>query len=117
MTDLHRLPEPGDPPEPLPLRGLRIMVTVLIAVLIVGVITVAVTLVIRLGALESAPKDLGAPIAAEALILPEGENVIALGRGPGEILVFTRGEDGQERLRSFAADTGEERSVTAISRD
>lgn len=89
----------------------------LIVVLILGVITVAVTLVIRLGALESTPKDLGAPIAAETLILPEGEKVIALGRGAGEILVFTRGEDGQERLRSFAAGTGAERSVTAIARE
>lgn len=93
------------------------MVTLLIVVLIVGVITVAVTLVIRLGALESTPNAPAAPIAAEALTLPAGEEVIALGRGPGEILVLTRDGDGKERLRSFAAETGAERSVTAVSRE
>jgi len=96
---------------------LRRLVTALIVVLILGVITVAATLVIRLGQVEGSRAPVPpAPIAAERLSLPEGETALALGRSAGELLVWTRDEAGRERLRSFSAETGAVRSVTLIER-
>lgn len=105
-----------DLPEPPQLKRLRWLVTALIVVLIGGVVTVVTTLVIRLGALTGPVGPLP-PVSAEALLLPEGAEVLSLGRGPGEVLVLTRDADGEERLRAFDAETGAERSVTAVRRE
>jgi hypothetical protein len=103
-----------DLPEPPQVRRLRLLVNALIFVLIAGVVTVAATLVIRLGAIGPAEV---APIAAETLALPPGEAITAIGRAGGEVLVTTRDDAGAERLRAFDAATGAERSVTTIVRD
>jgi len=102
-------------------------VTLLVAVMIGGVITVAATLVIRLSALDGGgrapepvadpiPPQIPAPIAAEALVLPEGARITAIGRSGTEILVATEGPEG-EVLRVFDAGTGRAVSATPIRRD
>lgn len=98
------------------MRRLRLLVSALIFVLIAGVVTVAATLVIRLGAVGQ-PAGTLAPVTAAGIALPDGEDIVALGRGPGEIMVLTRDAAGAEHLRIFDATTGEERSVTAVARD
>lgn len=95
------------------MRRLRLMVSALIFVLIAGVVTVAATLVIRLGALGPA----ATPIAAERLVLPAGEAITAVGQGGAQVLLTTRDAAGAERLRAFDAATGAERSVTRIERE
>ncbi|MEM6547699.1 MAG: DUF6476 family protein [Pseudomonadota bacterium] len=104
-------------PEPLSLRRLRWLVTVLMVVMILAVITVAVTLVIRLSAFGgSHARDLG-PVTAAEIALPVGETAMALGRGPGELLVMTRDALGQERLRVFDARSGAALSTTGVVRE
>jgi hypothetical protein len=110
--------EDEDIPEPAPVRRLRLLVSTLMVVLIAGMITVAAALVIRLGiGPGTEPRAPLAPVSAEALTLPEGAEIRALGRGPGEVLVVTRDADGAERLRVLDAATGAERSVTPIRRE
>lgn len=111
-------PRPDDPdddlPEPPQVRRLRLLVTALTAVMIIGMVTVSATLVMRIGGLrgEQAP----AVPAADHLTLPEGAQIQAIGQGRAGILIVTR-EGGQEMLRVFDPDTGAERSSTAIRRD
>lgn len=114
MPDARRYDPEEELPEPAPVRRLRLMVSALIFVLIAGVVTVAATLVIRLGALEprAAP-----PIAAERLVLPEGEMIVAMGQGGGRVLIATRDAAGVERLRAFDAGSGAQSSVTLIERE
>lgn len=123
MTDPASPPLPSDPlddemPEPKPLRRLRRLVTVLILVLILGMIAVSGALVIRLaqfGGPGSDPET--AAISTEALALPPGERIVALGRSGAELLIATRAETGEEWLRSFDAVTGEPLSATRIRRE
>ncbi len=85
-------------------------------VLIGGMVVVAVTMVLRLGALggsDSAP----APVSAAEFALPEGAEVVSVGRGPGEVLILTRDPAGAETLRVFDAQTGAEKSATAVARE
>ncbi|MEM9798080.1 MAG: DUF6476 family protein [Pseudomonadota bacterium] len=70
-----------EPPEPTNLRFLRILVTVLTAVMIAGLITVVVLLVTRLP--DTAIR------VPDALILPEGETPRAITQGPGWWAVVT----------------------------
>ena len=114
MPDARRYDPEDEAPEPAPVRRLRLMVSALIFVLIAGVVTVAATLVIRLGAIEPANAP---PIAAERLRLPAGEMIVAMGQGGGRVLIATRDAEGVERLRAFDADSGAESSVTLIERD
>ena len=123
MADLResagpRVGEDDDIPEPAPVRRLRLLVTTLMVVLIGGMITVTAALVIRLGigGGTEAPAPL-APVSAEALTLPEGAEIRALGRGPGEVLILTRDAEGTERLRVFDAASGAQRSVTPVRRE
>ncbi|MEO0820282.1 MAG: DUF6476 family protein [Pseudomonadota bacterium] len=100
-------------------RRLRRLVTTLTVVLILGVVAVAATLVIRLSALTAGPVRAGpdlAPVAAETLVLPAGERILALGRADGEVLVATEDAEGGAWLRIFDAASGESRSVTRIER-
>ena len=87
-------------------------------VLIMGMITVAGALVIRLGlgGPEAAAPGLPAPVAADGISLPEGAEIRAIGRAGGEILVVTRDAAGAEHLRAFDAATGAQRSVTPVRR-
>lgn len=117
------LPPPPDLdeelPEPIALRRLRLLVTTLLIVLIVGFVTIVVTLVIRLSA-DGVIGDVGqmaGPVGAEALILPEGEVISSVGQGAGTVLVVTRGVDGAETLRVFDATDGTQMSATPILRE
>jgi hypothetical protein len=106
-----------DLPEPPQVRRLRHLVTALVLVLIVGVVTVAATLVIRLVALPAGQGMAAAPVTAERIVLPGGERIVAIGRAGGEIAVATEDGEGVERLRFFDAASGEARSVTRIRRE
>lgn len=117
MSDLRDGAGEDDTPEPAPVRRLRVLVTTLMIVLIGGMITVAGALVIRLGLTGGSGGTAAlAPVSAERLLLPEGAEIRALGRAPGEVLVVTRGPDGAERLHIFDAATGAARSRTPIER-
>ncbi|GMG81815.1 hypothetical protein LNKW23_10280 [Paralimibaculum aggregatum] len=127
-------PPPDDEaPEPPALRRLRLLVSLLMAVLILGTITVSGALVMRLGMIGpgAAPEPAAgaggaaavAPpamdpvaVAAEALALPEGERVVAVGRAGPELLLVTEDASGTERLRGYDAATGAARSVTRLER-
>lgn len=89
--------------------------TALTVASIVAVLAIAGALVIRLSSLGAAPGN-RAPIAAEKLALPAGEEITAIGRSGAEILLTTEDAGGAERLRVFDAETGEERSITPIER-
>jgi hypothetical protein len=116
MVQPRRAADP-DLPEPPQVRRLRRLVSLLILVLIGGMLVVAAAMVAQLGAFRAAPEAPLAPISAGALALPAGAEVIALGRGPGEVLILTRSPDGVETLRAFDAATGAERSATPIQRE
>lgn len=80
-------------------------------VLIGGMIVVAAALVMRL----SAPPPQVA-VAAEALLLPEGETITAVGATPSALTVATRDGAGVERLRVFDPSSGEQTGATTIRR-
>ena len=85
-------------------------------VMIGGMVVVAVALVLGLGALtgrDPAP----APVTAAEFTLPEGAEAVALGRGPGEVLILTRDSAGAETLRVFDAASGAEKSATPVGRE
>lgn len=111
--------DPEELPEPPTLRRLRLLVSTLMVALILGILSVAAVLVIRLGGIApaAAPVPELTPIAADALRLPAGAEVQAIGRAGGEILVLSRDSDGVERLRAFDAESGAARSVTEVVRD
>lgn len=97
------------------MRRLRLLVTTLMVVLILGMVTIVAAMVVRLGLMDvpGAP----APITAESLVLPEGHDVVSIGRGGGEVLILTRSPDGVETLRTFDAATGEPVSATSVTRE
>ena len=102
-------------PEPPPLRRLRLLVSLLTAVLILGVVVVSATLVIRLT--QPAPAvPATAKITAPSLTLPEGHAVAGLGQGAGTVVVITRAPGGAETLRVFDAATGAPVSATPVRR-
>ena len=94
------------------MRQLRLLVMALIVVLILGFLAIVATIVIRLGIGGAT----GQGVAVEALVLPPGE-IVATGQGPGTLHVLRQGDDGVEMLHIFDADTGEQKSVTAIRRE
>ncbi|MEL6218973.1 MAG: DUF6476 family protein [Pseudomonadota bacterium] len=108
--------DPEDLPEPPALRRLRLLVSTLMVALIVGILSVAAVLVIRLGGLSpTAPKLI--PITAERFALPAGAEVQGLGRAGGEVLILLRLADGRERLHAYDAESGALLSNSAIERD
>jgi len=100
-------------PEPPQVRRLRVLVTVLMLVLIAGIVIVVAVLVIRLGAWASAGAT---PVAAKALDLPAGADIVSTGRGEGTVLFVLRDADGGERLHAFDARTGAPLGITDIRR-
>ncbi|WP_341862306.1 DUF6476 family protein [Gymnodinialimonas sp. 57CJ19] len=87
-----------DGPLPPNLRFLRMLVTVLTAVMILGVITIVALLVIRLG-------DNGQPILVhpEVFDIPEGVNTLGYSVVDGYTVIV--GDD--QVIRVFASDTRE----------
>ena len=71
----------GDRPEPPNLRFLRILVTVLTAVMIAGVIAIVAVLVTRL--------NRPSLVVPDALSLPEGAVPLSITQGPGWWAVAT----------------------------
>ncbi|MFV0475559.1 MAG: DUF6476 family protein [Pikeienuella sp.] len=100
--------------EPPQLRNLRRMVSVLTATLIIGVLAIVATLVIRI--MMEEPAGAPAAIGAEAISLPAGEAITAIGATANALSVATRDADGAERIRVFHPETGEELSMTAVTR-
>lgn len=96
-------------PEPRRLRQLRLLVTGLTATLIVGVITIVVLLVIRLGSLGGP----ALPLPSE-VVLPPGESARAVTLGQGWVAVVTVDGDGRERVRVIDATTGADRGSVEI---
>ena len=72
----------------------------LMVVLMLAILTIAATIVIRLGFGGGS-----GPIAAENFDVPPGE-VVGLGQGEGTALFLIRGADGIERLYVFDAAKG-----------
>ena len=85
-------------------------------VLIGGMVVVAVAMVLGLGALNGPDKAL-APVSATEFTLPEGAEVISVGRGLGEVLIVTRDPAGAETLHIFDAASGAKKSATPIRRE
>jgi hypothetical protein len=109
-------PGRDDLPEPPQVRRLRLLVSALMVVLIGGMLIVVAAMVIRLGVLGAPDKAALGPVTAANLALPAGAEAVALGRGPGEVLILTRDAAGAETLRVFDAASGAEKSATPISR-
>jgi hypothetical protein len=104
-----------DLPEPPQVRRLRLMVNALLVVLMVGMVVVVAAMVLKLGALGSAPAL--APVTAQGLTLPEGAEVVAVGQGGAGVLVVTRDAAGAETLRAFDPVSGAQVSATPIMRE
>lgn len=82
--------------------------------LIIGVLTIAGTLVIRiLMEPERAPM---ARIGAAEVSLPAGEGIIAVGATPSALSIATRDEAGRERIRVFHPETGAPTGEIAVTR-
>ena len=104
-----------DAEEPPHLRRLRRMVMALLVVLMLGIVTIAATIVIRLGFAPERGETAG-PVMAEKFELPAGE-IVSTGRGAGSVLFVLRSPDGAERLHVFDAGSGALLSTTELARE
>jgi len=102
-----------DEEEPPALRRLRLLVMVMMVVLMIGILTIAATIVIRLGFGGAAAT--AEPVSASELIVPQGE-VLATGQGPGTVHVLLRSPDGEEVLLVYDAGSGAQISATKVTR-
>ena len=100
--------------EPPQVRRLRLLVMALMVVLMLGIVTIAVTIVIRLGFAGEASAQ---KLTAETISLPEGAEITALGQSPQGMLVTVRMGDGSEALRVHDTATGELLHQTNIERE
>jgi hypothetical protein len=106
--DERSVPGIEDGPEPRRLRQLRWLVTALTATLIVGVITIVVLLVIRLG-------SIGGPVPLpDEIVLPAGEQARAVTLGGDWVAVVTVDDAGRERIRVLDRVSGVSRGVVEI---
>lgn len=85
------------------------------ATLIIGVVTIAATLVIRI-MMESPPAREPATITAKEIALPKGEEITAVGATPNALTVATRDAAGAERIRVFHPESGAELSDITVER-
>ena len=115
MTSPNRRDEAEDWREVPQLRSLRRLVTALTAVLMLGMLAVAVALIIRIS-MEPAAKPLSS-VGAEAVTLPAGETITAVGTTAAAVTVATTDAGGAERLRMFDPRTGAEIGVVDVKRD
>ena len=97
--------------EPASVRRLRVMVMVMMFVLMAGIVTIAGTIVIRLG-FGGGPSS----VPATEFSVPKGK-IVGLGRGEGTVMMVIEDKDGVERLHVFdAAAGGKALSVTELKR-
>lgn len=101
-------PDCDDIPEPPRLRQLRRLVVALTVTLIVGVITIALALVIRLARPDPLPE------LPTGITLPAGETARAVTFGTGWVAVVTADAAGVERIRVLDSATGVIRAVTEV---
>ena len=101
--------------EELPhLKRLRRMVMALMVVLMLGIVAIAATIVIRLGIGGDGSGP--GPITAASLVLPADHQIVATGRGAGEVHFTVMAPDGSEMLIVLDAASGVEQSRTPITR-
>ncbi|WP_340107421.1 DUF6476 family protein [Pikeienuella sp. HZG-20] len=86
----------------------------MMATLVIGVVTIAATLVIRI--LMEPERPAIAQIDADRVALPVGEEIVAVGAAAGGLSIATRDPAGQERLRVFDPKTGAAIGETLIER-
>ena len=91
------------------------MVMVLLVVLILGIVTIAATIVIRLG-FAGDVSGRAKPVTAERIALPPGE-IVSVGQGNGTVLFVLRRPDGAERLHVFDAQSSKLLSTTDLVRE
>ena len=102
---------PEDEEEAPSVRRLRRLVMALMLVLMLSILTIAATIVIRLGFGGGS-----GPVNAESLQVPPGE-LVGMGQGEGTVLFLIRDADGTERLHVFDdSDGGAPISSTIIER-
>ena len=97
-------------PEPANLRFLRRLVTVLTAVMIVGLLTIVALLVIRLAGPASAPTPATLQLPA-SISLPEGHRALSFTQGPDWFAVVSD----QNEIFIFDGETGDLRQQITIS--
>ncbi len=85
----------------------------LMVTLAVGMAVIAGTVAWRLFSVAPPAQ----PVRAEALVLPEGHEITALGASGSEVLVTLRAPDGTERLRVFRRSDGALLSETPLRRE
>ncbi len=106
---------PHTGPEPANIRFLRRLVTVLTAVMILGIVTIIALFVMRYGADTSPnaaialPESIALPAGSEARAFTRGSDWIAVvvekAEGGEEILIFDRsGRKLRQRIAVIAAD-------------
>ncbi len=83
--------------------------------MILGILTVAAALVIRIASEPTAHAPLAA--APEAVNVPAGETILAVGATREALAVATRDAAGAERIRLFHPETGAPIGETAIRRE
>ena len=87
------------------------MTMVMMVVLMAGILTIAGTIVIRLGLGGGAEG-----VAATAFTVPKGD-ITGVGRAEGTVMMVIKGADGVERLHVFdAAKGGKALSVSRVDR-
>jgi hypothetical protein len=87
-----------DLPEPRNLRALRVLVTVLMWVMIVGITTVVGLLAMRIAAPGTPPL----PALPDQIVLPEGVTPLAVTAAPGWYAVVTQ----DNRILIYDAQSG-----------
>ena len=96
-------------------RTLRRMVTLLTATLTIGVLTIAVTLVIRIA--SEPPATALTALDAKAVTLPANAEVFSVGATKSALTIAIKDPDGTERLLTFHPKTGEQVGETIINRE
>lgn len=99
---MSQTPDPEDLPEPANLRFLRLLVTVLTALMIAGLLTILTLVVIRYTSTRT-------PLP-EVIALPGGETATAYTQGPDWYAVVTE----TDRILIFDRATGKLRQTIAI---
>ena len=93
--------DPDNPPPPPELRFLKLLVTTLTGVMIVGLVTIVALLVIRLGpapALPALPENIALPDGVQMQALTIARDWVVVVSEDGEVLLYER-RSGELRQR------------------